>query len=338
MKITALGIDLAKRVFHLYGVDRHGKGVLKKRLSRNKLEAFLANLPACLVGMEACGGAHYWARVISQHGHEVKLMPPQYVKPYVKTNKNDWNDAEAICEAVGRPNMRYVGVKAVEQQDLQSLHRIRSGYVQARTRVVNQARGLLTEYGIVVSRQIGQLRGKLPEILEAGENGLTDFARELFAGLYEELVHLDARIESCDRQVARMYQANAVCQRLGEIEGIGPITATALVAAVGDPRVFQKGRQMAAWLGLVPKQHSTGGKTMLLGISKRGDRYLRTLLIHGARSVVSRAEGKDDARSRWMVQLKQRCGMNKTCVAVANKNARIAWALLANGERYQPAA
>ena len=338
MKIKTLGVDLAKSVFHVYGVDGRGKERIKKRLSRKKLVDFMANLSPCLVGMEACGGAHYWAREFRALGHDVRLMPPQYVKPYVKTNKNDYNDAEAICEAVDRPNMRYVGIKEVEQQDIQSLHRIRSGFLQARTRIVNQARGLLMEYGIVVGKQVSQLRCRLPEILEAGDNGLTGFGRELFASLYEELLHLDERIQDCDAKITRMYTANSVCRRLAEIGGIGPITATALVASVGDPRVFEKGRQMSAWLGLVPKQNSTGGKTVLLGISKRGDRYLRTLLIHGARSVVSRAEGKDDARSRWITQLKQRCGMNKACVALANKNARIAWALLATGNRYQAAA
>ena len=338
MKIKTLGIDLAKSVFHLYGVDAHGKALMKKRLSRKKLLEYMANLRPCLIGMEACGGAHYWARAFRELGHEVKLMSPQYVKPYVKTNKNDYHDAEAICEAVSRPNMRFVGIKEVAQQDIQGLHRIRSGFMQARTRVVNQARGLLAEYGIVVGRQVGQFRRRLPEILADGENGLTDLGRELFAGLYQELVHLDERIGVCDEQMDRIFKENEACQRLAEVEGIGPITATALVASVGDPAVFRKGRQMSAWLGLVPRQHSTGGKPVLLGISKRGDRYLRTLLIHGARSVVSRAEGKSDARSRWITQLRRRVGMNKACVALANKNARIAWALLATGECYRAAA
>ena len=314
MKIKTQGVDLAKNLFHLHGVDAHGKVLVRKRLNRNKLLEFMTNLPPCLIGMEACGGAHYWAREFRELGHEVKLMPPQYVKPYAKTNKTDYNDAEAICEAVSRPSMRFVGIKEVAQQDVQGLHRIRSGFMQARTRVVNQTRGLLTEYGIVVGRQVGQLRRRLPEILEDGENGLTAFGRELFAGLYQELVHLDERIRTCDEQMDRVFKGNEVCQRLAEVEGVGPITATALVASVGDPSVFRKGRQMSAWLELVPRQHSTGGKAVLLGISKRGDRYLRTLLIHGARSVVSRAQGKSDARSRWITRLRQRVGMNKACV------------------------
>ncbi len=338
MKITTLGIDLAKNVFHVHGEDANGKVVIRKRMSRKKLSEYIVNLPSCLIGMEACGGAHYWARKFRKMDHQVKLMPPQYVKPYVKTNKNDRNDAEAICEAVRRPNMRFVGIKEIEQQDIQSLHRVRSGYMQSRTRIVNQIRGLLSEYGVVVGRQIGQLRCRLPLILEDGGNELSEYGRELFAGLYGELVRLDKRIEACDEQVDRIFKTNEVCKRLADVEGIGPLTATALVASVGDPSVFQNGRQMSAWLGLVPKQHSTGGKTVLLGISKRGDRYLRTLLIHGARSVASRSEGKIDARSRWINQIKQRCGMNKACVALANKNARIVWALMARGCSYQKAA
>lgn len=338
MNVTTLGIDLAKRVFHVHGEDARGNVVVRKQLSRKKLPEFLGNLSPCLIGMEACGGAHYWAREIRKLGHDTRLMAPQYVKPYVKTNKNDYNDAEAICEAVRRPNMRFVGVKEVAQQDIQSLHRIRSGYLQSRTRIVNQIRGLLTEYGIVIGQQVSQLRRRLPEILEEGDNGLTDFGRELFAGLYEELARLDQRIGACDEQIDRLFKINEDCQRLAEVEGIGPITATALVASVGNPQVFRKGRQMSAWLGLVPRQNSTGGKIVLLGISKRGDRYLRTLLIHGARSVVSRAEGKSDARSRWINQLRQRCGLNKACVALANKNARIAWALMATGDHYRKAA
>ena len=286
------------------------------------------------MGIESCAGSHYWARQWRKFGHEVKMMPPQYVKPYVKGNKNDYNDAEAICEAVQRQNMRFVSIKEIEQQDLQSIHRIRSGYMQSRTRVVNQIRGLLTEYGIVMGKQVSQVRRNLPQILEDGEKGLTDLEREMFAMLYEELVHLDQRINHCDEQIQRLYKADEVCQRRGEIEGIGPLTATAMVAAVNDAGVFKNGRELSAWLGLVPKQNSTGGKTVLLGISKRGDRYLRTLLIHGARSVASRAKDKIDRRSVWIQQLIERRGMNKASVALANKNARIIWAMLSKGELY----
>ena len=214
MKIKTLGIDLAKSIFHLYGVDAHGKALMKKQLSRKKLLEFMANLPPCLVGMEACGGAHYWGRAFRELGHEVKLLPPQYVKPYVKTNKNDYNDAEAICKAMSRPSMRFVGIKSVVQQDVQALHRIRSGFIQGRTRVVNQTRGLLAEYGIVIGRQVGHLRRRLPEILEDSENGLTAFGRELFAGLYQELVHLDERIQVCDEQIDRVFKGNEACVAL----------------------------------------------------------------------------------------------------------------------------
>jgi len=337
-EISTVGVDLGKNVIHVWGMDAAGAVVLRKRCSRRQFQRWAARCVPCRMGLGSCAGAYYWARTLASYGHDVKLIHPRYVKPYVKTNKNDYHDAEAICEAVSRPNMRFVGIKEVAQQDIQGLHRIRSGFMQARTRVVNQARGLLAEYGIVVGRQVGQFRRRLPEILADGENGLTALGRELFAGLYQELVHLDERIQVCDKRMDRVLKENEACQRLAEVEGIGPITATALVASVGDPAVFRKGRQMSAWLGLVPRQHSTGGKPVLLGISKRGDRYLRTLLIHGARSVVSRAEGKSDARSRWITQLRRRVGMNKACVALATKNARIAWALLATGERYQAAA
>ena len=335
MNITTLGIDIAKNVFHLHGTDQHGKVVLRKRLRREQLLAFMQNLPGCLVGMEACGGAHYWARKFQSYGHRVKLMAPQYVKPYVKTNKNDYNDAEAINEAVGRPTMRFVGIKALWQQDIQTIHRTRSRLMQARTALVNHIRGLLMEYGIVIPRQIGQLRRGLPLVLEDATNELGADMRSLFAELYEELKEMDERINKQDQQITAIHRASDLSQRLGEVEGVGQLTATAFVSAVGEANMFKRGRDCSAWLGLVPRQYSTGGKTMLGSISKRGDRYLRTNLIHGARSVISKAEGKTDPRSRWIQQLKSRVGMNKACVALANKNARILWALMASGEPYR---
>lgn len=337
MNITTLGIDIAKSIFQLHGTNERGKVELKKRLRRAQLLAFMQQLPPCLVGMEACGGAHYWAKKFQSYGHTVKLIAPQYVKPYVKTNKNDYNDAEAINEAVGRQNMRFVGIKADWQQDIQAVHRVRSRLMQSRTALVNQIRGLLMEYGLVIAKQIGQLRQGLPLILADAQNDLSDQARALFAELYEELQDLDQRIAQQDKQVLATHKASDVCQRLGEVEGIGPLTATAFVSAVGDPHMFSRGRDCSAWLGLVPRQFSSGGKTVLGGISKRGDRYLRTNLIHGARSVISKAENKTDARSQWLKQLKARVGMNKACVALANKNARILWALMASGERYHVA-
>ncbi len=338
MKVTTAGIDLAKNVFQLHGVDESGREALHKRLSRGKLLGYLANLEPCLIGIEACGGAHYWAREISKLGHTVRIMSPQYVKPYIKSNKNDRNDAQGICEAVGRPHMRFVAPKSVEQQTIQALHRVREQLIKGRTALVNQTRGLLAEYGIVVPKGVHKLRAALPEILEDGENGLTALAREVFADSYDQLLDSYRRIEAYDRRIERVLRASPLCQRIAQIEGIGPLGATALVAAVGDAKVFKNGRQLAARLGLVPKQHSSGGRNRLLGISKRGDRYLRTLLIHGARSVVSRCDTKQDARSRWLFAVKQRRGANRACVALANKNARIVWALLARDETYRAAA
>lgn len=336
MKVTTVGLDIAKRVFQVHGADEQGAVVLRRRLQRDEVAPFFANLPACRVGLEACGGAHYWARRLSGFGHTVRLIAPQFVKPYVKSNKNDANDAEAICEAVSRPQMRFVPAKSVEQQDIQCLHRVRSRLVGVRTQLANQVRGLLSEYGIVLPQQIHQLRRGLPVILEE-DNELTPFTRRLVACLYEELVELDGKLAAIEEQVRAAHRASESSQRVAEVEGIGPLTATALVAALSDGKAFQNGRQFAAWLGLVPRQHSSGGKPRLLGISKRGDPYLRTLLIHGARSVVYRAAGKEDRRSRWIAEKRTRLGASKACVAVANKNARIVWALIARNESYQRA-
>lgn len=335
MNITTLGIDIAKNIFQLHGTNKYGKVELRKRLRRDRLLPYMQNLPPCLVAMEACGGAHYWARKFRSYGHTVKLISPQYVKPYVKTNKNDYNDAEAINEAVGRPSMRFVGIKALWQQDIQTLHRARSRLMQMRNKLSSHTRGLLAEYGIVIPKQIGQLRRALPVILADADNELSIGVRALFAELYDELTELDKRILLKDKQVLAIHRESELSQRLGEIEGVGPLTATAYLSAVGDAKVFKRGRDCSAWLGLVPRQYSTGGKTILGSISKRGDRYLRTNLIHGARSVISKADGKTDARSRWLQQLKSRVGMNKACVALANKNARIMWAIMASGEHYR---
>ncbi len=336
-KIVRMGIDLGKNTFHLFGVDESGSGVLKKKLRRKQLLEFFVNLPPCLVGMEACGGSNHWARELIKLGHEVKLISPQFVKPYVKGNKNDYNDAEGICEAVGRPNMRFVTVKSIEQQDLQGLHRIRQSVVKQRTALANQIRGLLGEYGIIVAKGISQVRTRIPQILEDAENGLTDRFRSWLAELLEALRALDERIKEYDQEIGREHAANEACQRLSAIEGVGPQSATAVVATYGDGKQFSNGRQFSASIGLVPRQHTTGDKPILLGISKRGDKYIRTLLIHGARSVINRIEGKEDRRSRWLQSLVARCGKNKAAVALANKNARIIWALLSRGQCYRPA-
>ena len=261
-------------------------------------------------------------------------MSPQFVKPYVKGNKNDRNDAEAICEAVTRPNMRFVSMKTIMQQDLQSLHRIRSNLIQSRTALVNQIRGLLAEYGIVLPQQVQKLRNHLPEILADEKNELSIIIRAEFNLLYQDLVNLDARISSYDTKLKEICNNNHNCQRILEIEGVGFITATAIIAAMGNPKAFKNGREFSSWLGLVPRQSSSGGKEKLLGISKRGDKYIRSLLIHGARAVVCKIANKEDPRSIWIQKLKERRGINKTCVAVANKNARIIWALLNSGEKY----
>jgi transposase len=336
MTMVAVGLDIAKQIFQAHGVDRAGKVVLRKRLRRSEVAPFFAGMEHCLIGLEASGGSHYWFRVLSGLGHTVRLIAPQFVKPYVKSQKNDANDAEAICEAVSRPSMRFVPAKTVEQQDLQCLHRVRSRLIGCRTQLVNQIRGLLTEYGIVIPQHVAQLRRHLPAVLEDSANELTMSARCLFHSLYEELVELETKIASADERIERAFRENTECQRIAAVEGIGPVTATAVVAAISDGRAFQNGRQFAAWLGLVPRQHSSGGKPRLLGISKRGDPYLRTLLVHGARSVVYRAKAKTDCRSRWINDKQQRLGTARACVAVANKNARILWSLIAKQQVYRP--
>lgn len=282
--------------------------------------------------MEATRGAHYWARVIGAYGHDVKLIAPQFVKPYVKGQKNDAEDAAAICEAASRPERRFVAAKSIEQQDMQALHRIRSRLVANRTQLGNQIRGLLAEYGIVLPLHLSQIRQQLPALASEPHPLLTAMSRDLFRSLYEEFQSLETRIQQA-------FQQNEACQKIAAVEGVGPVTATALVAAVADGRAFCNGRQFAAWLGLVPRQHSSGDKRRLLGIiKKRGDPYLRMLLIHGARSVLYRCDGKSDYRSRWIAEKRKKLGMTKACVAVANKNARIIWALLATNEPYRQAA
>jgi transposase len=338
MSVKVIGLDIAKHVFQVHGADGRGKAVLRKRLRRSQVTDFFGSIPRCIVGMEATRGAHYWARVLTNFGHEVKLIAPQFVKPYVKGQKNDSQDAGAICEAVSRPEMRFVAQKSIEQQDLQALHRIRSRLLGNRTQLGNQIRGLLAEYGIIVPLHLSQLRLHVTALLDGPHPQLTSFAQELFASLYEELCSIDQRIEAMQMRISRVFANQEACQRIAEVEGVGPLIATAVVAAIADGRAFRNGRQFAAWLGLVPRQHSSGDKERLLGISKRGDPYLRMLLIHGARSVVYRCSSKTDARSRWIADKQRRRGTTKACVAVANKNARIIWALLAKDEPYRRAA
>lgn len=337
MELHAVGIDLAKTVFQIHGANQHGKRVLQKRVSRAKLVETVAKLPPCLIGMEACQGAHQWARRFETFGHTVRLINPRFVTPYRRGNKNDGNDAAAICEAVTRADMRFVPVKQAAQLDVQAAHRARDRIVKSRTALINQIRGCLAEHGIVMPRGARQARCLLPEILEDGENGLSGLARQTYQLLLEELQALDARQARFDALLKQALNADEACQRLQTIPGVGVLTATAMVAAVGEAKVFKNGRQMAAFLGLVPRQHSSGEKQRLGSISKRGNTVLRTLLIHGARAVLRYAGAKTDARSRWLQALVARRGMNVAAVALANKMARTCWVLLTRGERYKPA-
>ncbi len=338
MNVKLLAIDIAKNIFQLHGVDGSGKAVLKKKIGRKELLSFIGNFPICVIAMEACGGSNYWARQFKKLGHEVKLISPQYVKPFVTSNKNDRNDAQAIAEAASRPSMKFVPIKRIDQQDAQNIHSVRQRLIAQRTALNNQIRGILGEYGVCIVQGISRLKNDLPMILEDAENELTDETRDLMNDLREEFLMLEERIDQYDKKILDRFKASEECQRMGEIEGIGVVTATAVMARMGDPKHFSCGRHFSAFLGLVPRQHSSGGKEKLLGISKRGDTYLRTLLIHGARSAVLAADKKTDKRSVWLKQLKERRGMNRACVALANKNARIIWSLLAHNETYRKAA
>ncbi|NDV21038.1 IS110 family transposase, partial [Pseudodesulfovibrio sp. JC047] len=276
--IATIGIDLAKNIFQIHGTDSKGKTVLVKRMKRANVLNFFANMKPCVIGMEACGGSHHWARELKKLGHQPKQMPPQYVKPYVKTNKNDRNDAEAICEAVTRPNMHFVPMKTIEQQDIQAVHRCRERQVKNRTALSNQARALLLEIGIAVPKGFRYLRTMLPELVGDNESGLTPRLRELIADMYSEFVDIEARIKNYNKELEKMSQESEACRRLRQMPGFGPLSATAFVASIGDPHTFKNGRQVAAWLGLVPRQHSSGNNQRLGRISKRGNTYLRTLL------------------------------------------------------------
>lgn len=335
MKLKRIGVDLAKHVFQLHGVDSHEQVKLKKQVKRQDMLNVFRQIEPCLVAMEACGSAHYWARELRKLGHDVKLIAPQFVKPYVKSGKNDANDAEAICEAASRPQMRYVAVKTAEQQAQQALHRVRSRLIKARTALANEIRGLLLEFGILLPKGMAACRRLVVEVLANNENELPGIMRELLAQLLEELMQLDAHIAKLDAQIKRQCREDDRIKRLMQIDGLGPISASAIVAAIGDGRQFTSGRDLSAWLGLVPNQHSSGGKERLGSISKRGDTYLRTLLIHGARAVVNACAPKLDRKSLWIKGLMARRNKNIATVALANKNARIIWAMLTREKDYQ---
>ena len=334
-RIAYLGVDLAKTVFHVCGMTRHGKVVLEKRLTRARLERFTAQLPPCRVGLEACGSAHHWARLLIGQGHDARLIAPSFVKPFVKSNKNDARDAEAICEAVSRPNMRFVPVRTEKSQAVQLLHRMRERTVRARTRTITQLRSMLSEFGVVVPLGTNRFHKQMPAILEDGENGLLPEVRELLADGYAEVLGLDARAAQYQARIEAHVASDERCRRLKTIPGFGPLCASALVAKFGDGEGFRNGREMAACLGLVPQQASTGGKAKLGPISKRGDVYLRTLVVQGAQAALRFAGNKADARSRWACGIQQRNHRNVAAVALANKNIRIAWALLRHGGIYR---
>lgn len=341
MKITVLGIDLAKNCFQLHGIDEAGKAVLRKKLNRAELPVFTAQLIPCIIAMEACGGSHYWARKFKSQGHIVKLIAAQHVKPFKKSRqKNDSLDAEAIVEAVQRPTMKFVASKELWQQDIQSMHRVRQHLIDTRTATVNQCRGLLMEYGSIMDEGISNFFSEVPSVLEDGANELTPVMREIVQRLLEMAKGLSEELASLEKQILTISKTQNDYQRLMKVPGVGPIGASMFICSVGDPKVFKNGRHVAAWLGLVPLQCSSGGKEKLLGITKSGDQHLRSTLIHGARSLIVAAirKQKKDPRSQWILNLYERKGWNVTAVAVANRNCRVMWHLMNYKEDYKMAA
>lgn len=338
MKLSRIGVDLAKNVFQLHGVDRQGQVILKRRLNRRKWLETLFEVAdtKCEIGMEACGSSHHWARLLEAKGYRVKLIPPQFVKPYVKSNKNDANDAEAICEAMSRPHMRFVTVKSIEQQDIQAIHRIRASYIVQRVALNNRIRGLVNEYGLVAPLSRQALKQAIPDWLEDAENGLTSFFRQLLHELWIELQQLEQRISKLDKEIEQIADRDPVTKQLQQLRGVGPLIATAIVATVGSGKQYKKGKQMASAIGLTPKQVSSGNRDRLLGISKRGDAYLRTLLVHGARAVMAQAKHREDRLSCWVMDIAKRKHPNVAAVALANKTARMAWAMMQTGADYNP--
>lgn len=335
MSVLTIGLDLAKSVFQVHGVDASAHAILRRRLGRGDLLPFFAKQPSCVVGMEACSSAHHWARELIRLGHEVRLIPPQYVKPYVKRNKTDAADAEAICEAVGRPNMRFVPIKSVEQQSILALHRVRALLVRQRTSAVNATRGLLSEFGVVAAkgiRRVEELRQRMSRMEPAL---LPDEAREAIDVLFDHLDGLQERVEKIEVRILAWHKASEASRRLASAPGVGPLTATAIVAAVGDGRQFKSARHFAAWLGLTPRIQASGGKEHIGRISKGGDRYLRTMLIHGARAVVGTSFRRDVRPRPWLTELLRRRPVNVAATAVAHKTARALWAMLTRAELYR---
>ena len=335
MKIASIGIDIGKTTFHLVALDEHGSIVIRRKFSRKALLVYTAKLASSLMGMEACGGAHCLARLLRDQGHQVRLIPGQFVKRYREANKNDYLDAEAIAEAVTRKKLRFVPIKTEDQLDVQGMHRVRERLVHNRTEVINQIRGFLLERGVTFNRGPLSLRKGMPDLLEDAEQNLTPQLRSLLAHLWQEWQSLNSQIERIGAAIEEVAESDATCQRLRKIPGVGPLVSTATVAAIGNGAAFKRGRDFAAWLGLVPKQHSTGGKAKLLGITKRGNRYLRKLFVHGARAVLLRVKYDTGGFGQWVHRLAARAPRNKVIVAIANKLARIAWVVLASGNEYQ---
>ena len=335
MKITTLGIDLAKNSFSLVGMNEQGKIVLRKTLSRNKLLKFIANLPPCFIGMEACSGAHYWGREFIKFDHQIGIIAAKFVQPYRKGGKNDNNDAEAICEAVRRPNIWFVPVKTPDLQAVLTLHRVRRGLIQERTAMINQLRGLLSEFGIVMPKGRYPAQQAIPDILEDAENGLPPLARRMIDKLWQRIKIANEEILEYDRELPRLVREDEQAKRLMTIPGVGEQVATGVVASVPDPRLFKDSRQFASWLGLVPRQYSTGGHIRLGRITKRGDSYLRTCLVHGARAVVANLRDKKDRVSCWVRDLIERRGYLRAVVALAARNARLIWTLMVKQEAYR---
>jgi len=339
-EITRVGVDLAKSVIQVNAVDAGGKLVTNRQLSRDKFLSWCAQLPpGCLVAMEACGGAHHWARKLIDLGLNAKIIAAHMVVPYRlqgKGGKNDANDAAAVCEAASRPNMHFVPVKTTVQQGILCVHRLREGLKEERTASINRIRGMLTEFGLVVPKSPDKLREKLADMLEDASNDLSGMVRLVIQEAYDQWKDLDERIDWCDERIKAHVKDDAQAKAAKELMGIGPVTASAMVATVGDFRQFRNGAQFGAWLGLTPKQNSSGGKSSLGGVTKRGDMYLRTLLIQGAKSAVMTAHKRDDPISKWLCQLREKSGWQKAAVAMANKNARILWAMMTKGCRFDP--
>jgi transposase len=335
MQIASIGIDLGKTTFHLVALGERNKILLRRKFSRSQLLAYTANLPSSLIGLEACAGSHFLGTVLREQGHQVRLIPAQFVKPYRKTNKNDFIDAEAIAEAVTKQNMRFVQIKSQEQLDIQAMHQVRDRLVQRRTALINEIRGFLLDRGLTFAARPIELRKRLPSVIEDAEQTLSSRLRWLLDRLWQEWKQMEMDIKSITEAIERVGNENALCQRLRQIPGFGPLVSTATVAAIGNGAAFRRGRDFAAWLGVVPRQYSTGGKQKLFGISKRGNVYLRRMLIHGARAVLFRVKYDSGGFGQWVHRLAQRAPRNKVVVAIANKLARIAWAVLATGKTYR---